>query len=319
MFSIKAIVLAVLLSFNGAASCDAQKKGSAGNSNQSGKTGANANRRPEEPQKENAAADLKLLAQGQQSSVTSAFIAVARDLETYGALRKLVPNLPEQDENFFKSNLVLAAFLGERPSGGYSVRLTRSGNGAVRVEEATPPRNSMTIQVMTYPFAVASVPVGEQQSPALEVGRAWRAMTRAYEVRDGEFTMSGGIMGRSEKFGIKGSIGVMREANLVTLLFNLQNKDGAKERALKDIASGVVQAQGRVRVGNLGAGSFVDPPADALRATGVFTENDNKLSLTFESIPGQVADGFNGSGSLNAEASSPAPGKNQTLTGEAPR
>jgi hypothetical protein len=111
----------------------------------------------------------------------------------------------------------------------------------------------------------------------------------------------------------------MREANLVTFLFNLQSKDGAKPRVLKDIASGVVQADGRVRVDNMNAGSFVDPPADALRATGLFAENEKKLSLTFESIPGQIADGFNGRGTLNADATSPALRKNPSSGVDAPQ
>lgn len=321
MLSIKAAMLAMLLSFslNGAASCDAQKRGNAGNSNQVVKPGAGDNSQPGKPQKEAGAGDLKMLAQGQRSSVSNAFIAVARDAETYGALRKLVPALPEQDENFFKSNLVVAAFLGERSSGGYSVRMTRAGNGTIHVDETKPPKGSMTIQVITYPFAVAAVPVGEQESTAIEVGEAWRAMTRSYQVREGEFTMSGGIMGRSEKFAVQGSIGVLREANLVTLRFELQSRGGAKQRVLKDIASGVVQPDGRARLDNLGAGSFVDPPADALRVTGLFADNDNKLSLTFEPIPGQVADGFNGRGSLSAEASSTAPRKKQAPTGDAPQ
>lgn len=321
MLCIKAVMLAVLLSFslNGAASCNAQKRGNAGNSGQSGNTGAGADRQPENPQKDNGAGDLKMLAQGQRSSVRNAFIAVARDVETYGALGKLVPNLPERDQNFFKSNLVVAAFLGERSSGGYGVRLTRGGNGTISVDESRPPKGSMTIQVITYPFAVAAVPVNEQQTTALEVGEAWRAMTRAYKVTDGEFTMSGGIMGRAEKFGIAGSVGVMREANLVTFQFDLQSRTETRRRLLKEIASGVVQADGRVRVDNMGAGSFVDPPADALRAVGLFAGNDDKLSLTFESIPGQIADGFNGRGSLNAEAVSPAPPKREAATEDAPR
>jgi hypothetical protein len=67
------------------------------------------------------------------------------------------------------------------------------------------------------------------------------------------------------------------------------------------------------------AGSFVDPPADALRALGLFTENEARLSLTFESIPGRIADGFNGRGTLSATAASPAPVKNKAATEDVPQ
>lgn len=321
MLSIKALMLGVLLSFslNGAASCDAQKKGNAPDSNQSGKTGAISNNQPEKQERGAVKDDLKRLAEGQHGSVSNAFIAVARDTEAYGELRKLVSSLPEQDQNFFESNLVVAAFLGVRSSGGYGVRFMRAGNGALRVEETRPPKGSMTIQVITYPFAVVAVPSSNQESLALEAGETWRIMTRPYQVRAGDFTMSGGITGRSEKFGIAGSIGVMREGNLATFLFNLQSKDGAKPRSLRDVASGVVQTDGRVRIASMSAGSFVDAPADALRPTGLFAENENKLSLTFESIPGMIADGFNGRGTLNAEAAAPAPGKNKSSIRDVPQ
>jgi hypothetical protein len=316
----KVLLLAVLsFSLSVPASCDAQKRGNVGNSNQPGRTGTSGNGQPGKPRDDAAARDLQTLAQGQHSPVSNAFIYVARDAETYNALRRMVASLPEQNEEFFKSNQVVAAFLGERRSGGYGVRFTLDGNGALRVEESTPPKGSMTIQVITYPFTVAAVPVGNQEPLALEVGKAWQAMTRPFQVSQGEFTMSGGIAGRSQKFNITGSIGVMREGELATLLFNLQSKDGAKPRLLKEVASGVVQRDGRLSIARMSAGSFVDRPADALRAVGTFTENETSLLLKLESIPGRVADGFNGTGALNARTSSPAPAKNKTSREDVPQ
>jgi hypothetical protein len=294
---------------NGVDSCDGKKSGGEQNSNQSGNASAPVNRQPEKPDGGAVKDDMKQLAQGQHSSIINAFIVAARDAETYGALRKVVTNLPELDKNFFESNLVVAAFLGERRTGGYSVRFTRTGGGSIRVEESTPPRDSMSAQVITYPFSVVAVPVNNQEPVAVEPGNAWRTMTRPYQVKDGEFTMSGGIAGRSEKFGIAGNIGVMREANLASFFFELQSKGGAKQRSLKDVVSGLVQTDGRIAIGKLSPGSFVDLPADAIRATGAFNANENELSLAFESIPGTVADGYNGRGSLNAGATAPAPKK----------
>lgn len=312
MLSVKAGLIALLwvsFALNGAAACDAQKKGDVKNVNQQGKNSSPGNNRQERAE---TRSDLKPLAEGQHSPVSNAFIAVARDLETYNALRRLVSNLPEQSQDFFKSNLVVAAFLGERNTGGFGVRFSQSGDRTLGVDETTPPKGAMTIQVITYPFAVVALPVREQESLSLDVGRTWRAAMRNYQVRDGSFTMSGGIMGRSQTFAVAGGLGVMREGELATFFFNLQGKDASKPRQMKDVASGVVGSSGALKLSRLNAGSFVDMPADALFATGLFSEKESKLSLNFESIPGRIADGFNGRGSLNAEATMPAPRKNSS-------
>jgi hypothetical protein len=327
MLSMKAAMLAVLLSFalNGAASCDAQKKGSAKDSNQKesnqpGNRGASGNSQPEKQTGSgDVSNDLKTLAAGQHSPVSNAFIAVARDAETYGALRKLISNLPEQEQNFFNTHLVVAAFLGERRTGGYSVRFTRTTDGTLRVDEAKPPKGSITAQVITYPFAVVAMPFRNPDSLMLETASAWQSVARRYDVKSGEFTMSGGIMGRSERFGLRGSIAVLREANLATFILELQGNDRRKPRVLREVASGVVQSDGRVVLANISAGTLVEMPADLLRATVMLTENESKFSLSFESIPGRIADGFNGRGSLDAEAASPAPRKNRAATEDAPQ
>lgn len=318
MLSIKAGMLMLLLSvaLNGAGSCEARKRSGAPGSNQPANTNAPVNRGPAET---GAGDELKPLAQGQHSSIRNAFIFVARDTQTYAELRKIVTNLPELEQNFFMSKAVVAAFLGERRTGGYGVRFSRAGNDSLRIEETRPAKDAITTQVITYPFAVMAAPVGDAQSLTLDVGDAWSAMTRAFQVSDGEFTMSGGIAGRSESFGIKGSLGLMREGNLATIFFNLQSSRSDKARLLKDVASGVVHEDESLAIQHLGAGSFVDMPADALRATGSFKGKESRLSLRFESIPGKIADGFNGRGALNAAASEPAPQKRTASTEDSPR
>lgn len=326
MFSFKALVLALVTAFalNGAGACDAKRSGAgnskgAANSNAQANSSAPVNSQPEVPERggEQGTA-LKTLAQGQHSSVSNAFILVARDAETYAALRGLVQNLPEVDKEFFSSNLVVAAFLGERRTGGYGVQIKLAGNGALRVEESRPAKDAMVTQSLTAPFVVAALPVETQASVMIDAGEAWRAMVRPYKVTEGEFTMAGGFAGRSEKFGLAGSLGIMREGNLVTMLFDLQSKEG-QPRRLRDAASGVVQSDGKITIGHLGAGSLVTQPADALNATGTFAESERMLSLTFGSIPGRVADGYNGNGSLKAEATAPAPQKRKPSAEDAPQ
>lgn len=313
MLSLKAVVIVLLLSLasNGAGSCEAKKSGGNQNSNQSASQSVNVNR-PEQSGEGAVSDELKTLSEGQQSAVSHAFVAVVRDAEAYAALGKMVSKLPDVDEDFFQSNAVVAAFLGERRTGGYSVRFNYNRDGRLRVEEKSPAKDAMTTQAITTPFSVIAVPLGSQQSLALDMGNAWSASVRHYRVTSGEFTMSGGIAGRSEQFGINGDIGVMREGNLATFIFNLQGKDVTKPRAWIDAASGLVKSDMSLRIEHLGVGSFVDRPADVLRATGLFTAKENRLSLTFDSIPGRIADGYNGGGNLQAEATAPAPKRNKS-------
>jgi hypothetical protein len=323
MLSVKAGVLLLLLSFalNGAEGCDGKKRGDVQNSNQSVNTGATGNSQTEKPEASNAQDDLKSLAQGQHSSVSNPFLAVARDVQTYEALRKVVNNLPELNQDFFQTNVVVAAFLGERRTGGYGVRLTRAAGGSIRVEETTPLKGAMVTQVITYPFSVVAVPVTNPGALWLTIaGNAWQTMTtRTYRVKYGEFTMSGGITGRSERFGITGRLSVSREGNLVTLFLELKSRGEKKERWLKDVASGLIQSDRRITFPKLSPGSFVDPPADMLRANVSFSDNDNRLSLSFDSIPDIVRDGFNGTGALVAETGIPGPPRKSSTAGDVPR
>lgn len=310
-------MLLLWFALSGTGACEAKKRDNAQNSNRPSNTAANVNSQ----QEAGAAQDgLRILSRGQQSSVSNAFIFVARDAKTYGALQKIVAGLPQLEQNFFESNLVVAAFLGERRTGGYGVEFRRATDSGLRVDETKPPKGAMTTQAITYPYAVAAVPMSSSQTSLwIDAGSAWKAMRRNYVVNDGEFTMSGGIAGRSEKFGITGNVGLMREGSLVTLMLELQSKGGAKRRVLADVASGVVQSGGMISIARLGPGSFVDLPADALSAQVVLGDNERKLSLTFASVPGIVRDGFNGAGSLNATAQGPAPQKRSAPAKDAPQ
>ena len=66
----------------------------------------------------NNAGELKTLAQGSQSSITDPFVAVIRDDATYAKLRKMEPSLPKLETDFLRLNVVVAAFLGTRNTGG---------------------------------------------------------------------------------------------------------------------------------------------------------------------------------------------------------
>src|SRR5712691_7781134 len=110
-----------------------------------------------QPTQAQPATDLKILAQGIQSRIQRAFVAVVRDAQTYGELRKAEPQLPKLDEEFFESNVAVAAFLGERNTGGYSVEITRESD-RILVTEKKPGKSAMVAQMITSPFELVSVP-----------------------------------------------------------------------------------------------------------------------------------------------------------------
>src|SRR5438067_11979553 len=65
--------------------------------------------------------DLKVLAEGSISPINTSIVDVLRDGETYATLRGQATNLPELKADFFKSNIVIAVFLGQRNTGGYGI------------------------------------------------------------------------------------------------------------------------------------------------------------------------------------------------------
>src|SRR4051794_27567990 len=77
--------------------------------------------------------ELKELAAGAYGSIHESFVLVARDAQTYAALRTLVPTLPDQPANFFQTHAVVAAFLGQRRSGGYGVEIKQTGRGQLSI------------------------------------------------------------------------------------------------------------------------------------------------------------------------------------------
>jgi hypothetical protein len=243
---------------------------------------------------------LKVLASGFHSQVTNAFVAVARDAETYRGLAALDANLPKLDEDFFKTNVVVAAFLGERNTGGYSVEITRAQNGEIQITEKRPRKDEFVTQVITSPFKVVAVSIDEATLILTSLDNAWQQKQLLYNVTSGQFTMSGGFAGRVEKFPLRGKVRVMRAGDLATFSFSLGGKSRRAHHSLTDLATGVVKRDRAITIHKLSAGSLIDPPHSGLSAEGEFSQGDSKLSLKFTSLPSMIADGFSGEGSIEA-------------------
>lgn len=253
--------------------------------------------------------DIKILSQGAYNLVADPFVAVARDAETYQELRRLDDNLPILNADEFKRLAIVAVCLGERRTGGYGIEITRTPDGSVQIRETTPPKGAMLTQALTRPYKVVSVPVADEGRLRVEAGETWRAAARPYKVESGDFTMSGGFAGRSEEMRLGGTLMVMRHANLATFFFDLQGTGGSKARELKETATGIVGTDGALRLARFNAGSLVEPSANLLMAKGEFTNGESNLTLSFESLPSNVADGYQGVGRLSATATGPPPPK----------
>ena len=253
--------------------------------------------------------DLQVLQEGRYTSFNQSFVALAREPQTYAALREMVNQLPELGADFFRSHAVVAAFLGQRRTGGYSVEITREADGQVQVGEKSPSRGVVVTQALTAPFKVAALPVAAGQSLQLTLDNSWQTAMRPYRVTTGEINISGGVAGRTERLPLEGEIRIMRAGKLATFVFAVKSEGQSPVHTLNEITTGIVETDGRISIPLLDADSLVERPHSALKATGQFTDNESKLSLAFTSLPSKISDGFSGAGKLDAVATAPPPRK----------
>ena len=240
---------------------------------------------------------IKILASGLQGNIEETFIFAARDAETYELIKKWVPELPEAREIDFKTNAVIAAFLGTKPTAGFEVEITKSANNNFKVETMGVPSGAMVAQVLTTPFKVALVPVKQENALGIQLGSDWTNAMQTFRIASGEFSFSGGSAPIEKKFQLDGTLNFWRAGDLVTIDFNASGKGAEKSRKLSEIASGVFTGNSFTLM-RMDAGNFVDPPHPALKVTGEM--NGNKISLVFESLPTVYSDGYEGKGRLEA-------------------
>ncbi len=270
---------------------------------------------------------LKVLAEGAVSSITRPFLAVLRDSETYAELAKLDRNLPKLDPDFFKSNIVVAAFLGEQNTGGYSVEIKRGEalgsfdrprdvKSRLRIIEQTPAKGAMVSQMITSPFKVVALEVNPTTNLLLEPDNPWQQTNRPYRITAGTFTMAGGFAGTNDQFGLGGHLWIMRERNLATVFFTVVGLHpdkaarspadfvvhiaGKPAPSLADFATGIVNTDGQVKINMMSADSFVNPPNSGLKASGNLSAAGDKISLSLNSLPSMIADGYTGAGMIEA-------------------
>jgi hypothetical protein len=250
--------------------------------------------------------DIKVLAEGFHSKITRPFVAVVRDAETYAALNKLDGNLPSLDADFFNKNVAVAAFLGERNTGGYSVEILANGI-EINILEKKPGKGMMVPQMITSPFKIVALAGATNTAVRLNLfaDETWRQSLPSYRVTSGRFRMSGGFAGTSEEFGLEGPIGVMRAGNLATFSFRITGSETKKRRLLVECSTGLIDSDGNVKINRMSADSLVDSPNSGLAGTATFSEEGKKFSLIMISRPSLVADGYSGQGTIEAELGTP--------------
>lgn len=240
--------------------------------------------------------EIKIIAEGFYGTVETPFIFAARSAETYEQLRKLVENLPPASEIDFTKAAVVAAFAGTKNTGGYSVAIQRTAD-KISIEVVAPPKDAMTTDALTQPFAVALVPIDEGKTLPLEASVNWKTATQDYKITSGEFKSSGGFAGRLKKFNAEGTIAASIFGDYITLVFNLSGKGADANLRLTETASGVIK-NGKIDLARTGAGSFAGDSKPPLKVSGTMT--GEIISLTFDSLPSRVADGFQVSGKIEA-------------------
>ena len=105
------------------------------------------------------------LAQGSRSAITEPTEMAARTPAEWGALWKRHGGAEPAAAVDFANAMVVAVFLGTRPTGGYSVEIlaVRREAGAVIIEyaERVPSADVIVTQALTSPFHIVAMPKQE--------------------------------------------------------------------------------------------------------------------------------------------------------------
>lgn len=298
------ISLALTVLFSIGAQSDCRRKGDAPENRSGVQNNMNSDETSSNkpiPREETAGGErIKELATGSNALIDRPFIYVARTDETYRTLQKLVPGLPPAAEIDFSKSAVVAAFAGEKNTGGYRVIFEESA-GQITPQVKSPPPDAIVTEALTMPYAVALVSVGEEESLSVNLQENWSRAVAGYRITGGEFEYSGGFVGKEVKFRPRGTIRILRSDEYTTLFFNLESANTAASRKTSDVASGTLNGD-RLILPRLEAADLIERPHPPFIVTGRLVP-EGKLTLEFR--PGKraypVNDGFEGRGQLTAE------------------
>lgn len=108
------------------------------------------------------APSVNTIARGQFTRIDSPRQVVARTAEQWTALWRAHAPDREPPAVDFSKDMVVAVFLGSRPTAGFRVEIVgvreEQGKTVVQYREAQPPPGAITAQVITAPFHIVTVP-----------------------------------------------------------------------------------------------------------------------------------------------------------------
>jgi protease stability complex PrcB-like protein len=105
---------------------------------------------------------VRTIARGGQSNVDSPRQVVARTQSEWAALWKMHDYDRPAPSVDFPREMVVAVFMGSRPTAGYAVEIVsaaeRNGALVVAYRERNPAPGAIAAQVLTFPFHIAALP-----------------------------------------------------------------------------------------------------------------------------------------------------------------
>jgi hypothetical protein len=102
------------------------------------------------------------LARGDHSDVSRRANFLITSSSELSQLWKMIDSQSEKPTIDFTKNTVVALFMGTKPTGGYSIEVTRVSDGEKRTVSAllkTPGGSCIVDQVVTNPYQIVSVPI----------------------------------------------------------------------------------------------------------------------------------------------------------------
>jgi hypothetical protein len=250
--------------------------------------------------------EIRELAAGNHSTIFESFVLIARDSKTYDALRAASPSLPEKSAEFFENNVVVAAFLGQRRTGGYGVEITNGPDGSLRIVEHSPPKGAMVKMVLSAPFKIVAFPADTDRPIVLALDETWKKRLRGYRVTSGQVLVTGGFAGVNHGRNLEGTIGIMRAGELATLIFDLRSQAGQETKHLIDAASCLVRKPLQVSFPRLNSSTLTGAVESPFQVTGEFLDEERALRLSLQTIASSnISDNFAATGRLTAVATDP--------------
>jgi len=105
---------------------------------------------------------FRTIDKGVQSAIDVRRQVVVRTLPDWTTLWRHTSDRPLPPVDFGRE-MVIAVFVGSRPTAGYSVEVTsveeRDGKTVVSYRELAPARDAMTAQILTSPYHIVAVPM----------------------------------------------------------------------------------------------------------------------------------------------------------------